>query len=122
MSAPRPGAPGATRVCPHCKETVLESAAICPACRHHLRYDEQAAAAAAEKLTPLRVEGSIRHPADANAPWEYSVVVSVRNDRGDEIARKLVDVGAMLPDETRSFTLSVEVTPARGRGGRGSRH
>ena len=121
MSSVRPGAPGATRVCPHCKETVLESAAVCPACRHHLRYDEHAASAAAERITPLRVEGSIRHPADA-PPWEYSVVVSVRNERGDEIARKLVDVGAMQPDELRSFSLSVEVTPARGRGRSGARH
>jgi uncharacterized protein YbaR (Trm112 family) len=123
MSTPRPGTPGATRVCPHCKETVLESAAVCPACRHHLRYDEQAAAAAAEKLTPLRVEGSIRHPSDA-PPCEYSVVVSVRNDRGEEIARKLVSVGAMQPDEMRSFALTVEVTPARGRasGKGGVRH
>jgi uncharacterized protein YbaR (Trm112 family) len=121
MNSPRPGLPGATRTCPHCKETVLESAAVCPACRHHLRYDEQATAAAAEKITPLRVEGSIRHPADA-APAEYSVVVSVRNERGDEIARKLVGVGALHPDEIRSFTLSVEVTPVRGKAGRGARH
>jgi hypothetical protein len=122
MNSPRTGAPGATRVCPHCKEVVLESAAVCPACRHHLRYDEQAAAVAAEKVTPLRVEGSIRHPSDA-PPWEYSVVVTVHNDRGEEIARKLVGVGAMNPDETRSFALSVEVTPARGRlPGRGARH
>lgn len=121
MNSPRPGMPGATRVCPHCKETVLESAAVCPACRHHLRYDEQAAAAAGERITPLRVEGSIRHPSDA-APWEYSVVVTVRNERGDEIARKLVDVGAMQPDELRSFSLSVEVAPVRGRGKGGARH
>jgi hypothetical protein len=118
MSSPRAGLPGATRVCPHCKETVLESAAVCPACRHHLRYDELAAAADQERITPLRVEGSIRHPSDA-PPWEYSVVVTVRNERGDEIARKLISVGAMHPDDVRSFSLSVEVTPARSRGQRG---
>jgi uncharacterized protein YbaR (Trm112 family) len=122
MSSPRTGLPGATRVCPHCKETVLESAAVCPACRHHLRYDEHAASVEGERITPLRVEGSIRHPSNA-PPWEYSVVVTVRNERGDEIARKLISVGAMHPDDVRSFALSVEVTPARGRGGRGtSRH
>jgi hypothetical protein len=126
MSQLRPGAPGATRQCPHCRETILESATVCPACRHHLRFDEAAmaaaAAAAAETITPLRVEGSIRHPAEA-PPWEYSVVVSVRNDRGEEIARKLIGVGVMSAEEQRSFTLSVEVTPARDRRGKGgARH
>lgn len=124
MSTQRPGTAGATRECPHCRETILESATVCPACKHHLRFDPAAAAAAAaETLTPLRVEGSIRHPGDA-PPWEYSVVVTVRNDRGEEIARKLIGVGAMQPDEQRSFTLSVEVTPARGKpsGKGGTRH
>jgi hypothetical protein len=126
MSQLRPGTPGATRQCPHCRETILESATVCPACRHHLRFDEAAmaaaAAAAAETITPLRVEGSIRHPAEA-PPWEYSVVVSVRNDRGEEIARKLIGVGVMSAEEQRSFTLCVEVTPARDRRGKGgARH
>ena len=124
MSNQRPGTAGATRECPHCRETILESATVCPACKHHLRFDPAAAAAAAaETQTPLRVEGSIRHPGDAPA-WEYSVVVTVRNDRGDEIARKLIGVGAMQPDEQRSFTLTVEVTPARGKspGKGGTRH
>jgi hypothetical protein len=96
---------------------------VCPACRHHLRFETGALAPDSGTLTPLRVEGSIRHPADAG-PWEYSVVVSVCNDRGEEIARKLIGVGAMQPDEQRSFTLSVEVTPARGKpsGKGGTRH
>lgn len=122
MNQPRPGAPGATRPCPHCRETILESATVCPACKHHLRFDPAAAAAAAaESQVPLRVEGSIRHPGDA-PPWEYSVVVTVRNDRGEEIARKLIGVGAMQPDEQRSFTLTVEVAPARIKGKPGTRH
>ncbi len=118
MSNPRSGA-GATRECPHCRELILHSASVCPACRHHLRFDSTGAEAEAETITPLRVEGSIRHPVDA-PPWEYSVVVVVRNDRGEEIARRMVGVGAMQANEQRSFTLSVEVTPARARGsGRG---
>jgi len=125
MSNPRPGTPGATRTCPHCKTTILESAVVCPACRHHLRYDPTAAAAAAAvaTITPLKVEGSIRHPAEGGA-WEYSVVLSIRNDRGEEIKREVVGVGAMQPDEQRSFILSVEVTPtsAKGGGKRGTRH
>ena len=106
MSSVRPGTPGATRACPHCKETILESATVCPACRHHLRFDADAGASAdASVLSPLRIEGSIRQPPDV-ASWEYSVVVTIRNDRGEEIARKLIGVGAMSPNEQRSFTLA----------------
>ena len=123
MSNVRPGKAGATRTCPHCKATILDSAAICPACRHHLRFATGSERQAAPVLTALRVEGSIRHPADGG-PWEYSVVLSIRNDRDEEIARKVVGVGAMQPDEARSFTLAVEVaaTAAGPAGGRGSRH
>jgi hypothetical protein len=42
------------------------------------------------------------------------VVVSIRNDRGEEIARKVVGVGALQPEEGRTVTLSVDVfTPDR---------
>jgi hypothetical protein len=123
MSGVRPGSPGATRECPHCRETILESAAVCPACRHYLRYDAVADAPHAPALTPLRIEGSIRHPADGD-PWEYTVVVAICNDRGKEIARKLIGVGAMNPNEQRTFTLSVEAvsTKAKGPAKVGTRH
>jgi len=123
MSSVRAGSPGATRECPHCRETILESAGVCPACRHYLRFDASADASEAPALTPLRIEGSIRHPADGE-PWEYTVVVSIRNDRGDEIARKLIGVGAMNPNEQRTFTLSVEAVWAKARvqGKGGTRH
>lgn len=123
MSSARPGTPGATRACPHCRETILESAAVCPACRHYLRYVAGADAPPAPALTPLRVEGSIRHPPEGE-PWEYTVVVSIRNDRGEEIAHKLIGVGALSPNEQRSFTLTVEALPARtkGAGKGGTRH
>jgi len=120
MSAPpRPGEPGATRNCPHCREIILESAAVCPACQHHVRFEQPAAAPydraalARAKLatTPLRVEGSIRNPADGGA-HEYSMVLTIRNERGEEIVRRLVGVGALQPDEQRTFTLSVEMTAA----------
>lgn len=108
MTPVREGA-GATRTCPHCRATILESAAICPACRHHLRAGTKPTAGA-PRLTvhPFTVEGSVRNGAGA-AAWEYSVVVSVRNDRGDEIGRHVVGVGAMQGEESRSFTLDVEV-------------
>jgi len=112
MTAPSAGAAGATRACPHCRETILASAEVCPACNHKLRFGgpvgELAAPAA---LTPLRVEGSFRNPADSGA-WEYSMVLIIRNERGEEIARRLVGVGAMQPGEQRTFALSVEMNPA----------
>ena len=112
MSVVRAGEPGATRGCPHCRETILESAVVCPACRHYLRIDGIVEAPQAPVLTPLRIEGSIRHPAEGD-PWEYTVVVSIHNDRGEEIAQKLIGVGAMNPNEQRTFTLSVEAVPAK---------
>ena len=108
MSTARQGAPGTTRTCPHCRAVILESASVCPSCRHHLRFDPGAAARAVPTLTPLRVEGTIRHP-PVGEPWEYSVMLSIRNDRGEEITRQVVDVGALHPAEQRTFTLAVEV-------------
>ena len=55
MSAPRPGETGATRTCPHCKTTILESAAVCPACRGHLRLD----ATAPDPARDLRCDGDL---------------------------------------------------------------
>jgi hypothetical protein len=123
MSGVRPGSPGATRPCPHCRETILESANVCPACRHYVRYVGGAETAEVPALTPLRIEGSIRHPADGE-PWEYTVVVSIRNDRGEEVARKLIGVGAMNPNEHCTFTLSVEAVEAKSKrpGKGGTRH
>ncbi|RPE81982.1 hypothetical protein [Vulcaniibacterium tengchongense] len=120
-AAPRPGTPGATRTCPHCKTTILESASVCPACRHHLRFDPDAAQSARMRSVPLRVEGTIRPPS-GEAALEYSVVLTIRNAEGAEIDRQVVGVGALFPGEERSFTLAVEATeangyrPARGRG------
>ena len=123
MTSMRPGSPGATRSCPHCRETILESASVCPACRHHLRFgavtDETPQPPA---LTPLRIEGSIRHPGEGE-PWEYTIVVSITNDRGEEIAHKLIAVGAMNLNEQRTFTLSVEAVEAKAKAlGKGTRH
>ncbi len=121
MSNASSGTAGATRICPHCRETILESAGVCPACRHKLRFSEPTNATAAPASTPLRVEGSFRNPADSGA-WEYSMVLTIRNERGEEIARKLVGVGAMRPDEQRTFTLSVEMNAAVAGGKRGTWH
>ena len=110
MTGPRPGAPGATRVCPHCRQTILESAAVCPACRHHLRFEARKGgdAGGPASINALRVEGTIEHPTDAE-PWEYSVLLSIRNERGEEIARHVANVGVLQADAKRSFTLAVEL-------------
>jgi len=112
MSTVRQSVPGTTRICPHCRASILESASVCPACRHHLRFDPGAATRAQPSFTPLRVEGTIRHPAAGEA-WEYSVMISIKNEKGEEVTRQVVGVGALQPEEQRTFTLAVEVfTPA----------
>jgi hypothetical protein len=113
MSA-RIGAAGKTRVCPHCKTTILESASVCPGCNHHLRFDRNANgdSRAQPTFSALRVEGAFKNPENADA-WEYSVVVSIRNDRGEEVARKVVGVGALDAGESRNVTLSVDVFAPR---------
>ena len=106
---------GKTRTCPHCKATILESASVCPACQHHLRFDPKAIVE--RRLQPafsaLRVEGGVKDPAGGE-PWEYAVVVSIRNDRGEELARKVVGVGALAPNEGRQVMVSVDVFTATG--------
>lgn len=120
MSAVRQGAPGATRSCPHCRTTILESAVICPACRHHLRFASEAERRPVPSFESLRVEGTIRHPA-VGEPWEYAMTLSIRNERGEEVTRQIIGVGALMPSEQRSFTLAVEVfTPDHPPGAVGS--
>ena len=120
MNGARTGTPGATRTCPHCRETILESATVCPSCKHHLRYGAPVGAGdQAAAVTPLRVEGSFRN--SEGSAWEYSMVLTIRNERGEEIARRLIGVGAMQPNEQRTFTLSVEMTPPE-TGGKRTRH
>jgi hypothetical protein len=108
--ASRPVVPGKTRTCPHCKATILESLSICPGCLHHLRFDSEAAKRQVAATSALRVEGLIRHP-PLEEPWEYFVTIAIRNDRGEEVARQVVNVGALQGAEKRTFTLSVEMLP-----------
>ena len=108
--ASRPVSPGKTRTCPHCKATILESLSICPGCMHHLRFDSEAAKRQVAARSALRVEGMIRHP-PLEEPLEYFVTIAIRNDRGEEVTRQVVNVGALQGAEKRTFTLSVEVLP-----------
>ena len=112
MSNLRTG-PGATRACPHCKATILESASVCPACRGHLRYDEASVVREKTKVVPLRIEGTIVPP-DGEGTFEYTMVLSIRNERGEETNRQVIGVGALQPGDERSFTLQVEMTEASG--------
>src|SRR5580692_11922513 len=98
---------GKTRTCPHCKATILESATVCPGCQHHLRFDP-AAQRMLPAATPLRVEGMVRHPSGSET-WEYTIVLAVRNERGEELTRQVVGVGVLAPNDVRSFTMAVEL-------------
>ncbi|MGH7550227.1 MAG: hypothetical protein ACREMD_14415 [Gemmatimonadota bacterium] len=100
--------PGQVRTCPICKSTILESASVCPGCLHHLRFDAHSAKPTWSSSAPLRVEGTIRH-AVGGEPWEYSVVLVIRNEEGEELARQVLGVGALKPSEERTFALTVEV-------------
>ena len=107
MSVARPPVAGRTRACPHCKATILESAAVCPACRHHLRFNPAGQPATAPALSAFRVEGVFEN-ADSTQR-EYAVVVAVLDERGTEIARKVVNVGALGPGERRACVVSVDL-------------
>ena len=112
MSALRTGTAGATRTCPHCKATILESSAVCPACRGHLKFDAPAIDAA-RRFVPLKVEGTVN--ALEEGAFEYTMVVVIRDERGKEIGRHVAGVGAVFPGESRSFEVSVEAAPAGGK-------
>ena len=104
----RRAAVGKTRSCPHCRATILESSAVCPACRHHLRFESRRG----EEPRPasevaLKVSGQFARAAAAG-PGEYHVVVVIRDADGAELARKVIGVGGLAPGEERKVDLSVE--------------
>ena len=106
---------GATRTCPHCRATILESAAVCPGCRHHLRFDQNAQPGGVPATrTAWQIEGTL----DANRmdrATEYSILVVVRNERNEEVARQIINVGALTGAERRTFSLSIETSDAKPR-------
>jgi hypothetical protein len=117
MSAVRPMPLGATRTCPHCKSTVLASAGICPACQHHLRFSLPTPTAASTGYAALQVEGTVRHK-QPDEPCEFCVVLSIANERGEQITRQVVGVGLLQPAEARRFSVSVNLVPAQTPSGR----
>src|SRR5690606_35403766 len=94
--------------------TILESASVCPASRGHLSYDEAAIARDRTKVKPLRIAGSLSPPGNDEHTWEYAIVLSIRNERGEDTNRQVIGVGALYPGDQRSFTLEVEMTEATG--------
>lgn len=104
---------GATRTCPHCRATILESAIVCPGCRHHLRFDKDSRpGGVAATKTAWQVEGTL----DAermDAATEFTILIVVRNERNEEVARQIVNVGALQGVERRTFTLSIETSEAK---------
>lgn len=108
MAVLRPGQAGKTRNCPHCKAIILESVTVCPGCHHHLRFGPMAGQRTVVVKPALRVEGVLKHPGN-DEPWEYSVIISIRNERDEEVARQVVGVGALQPAQRRTFSLAVDV-------------
>ncbi len=109
MSTGGGGTAAKTRTCPHCRATILQSAGACPICRKSLRWEPHTAKHRPPGFSALQVEGVIRHP-DVGEAWEYTVLVTVKNEKGEEITRQMVGVGALSSQEERTFTLSVEVS------------
>ncbi len=109
MSNGGQGLAGKTRTCPHCRATILQSATICPICRKSLRWEPHTAKHKAPGFSALTVEAMIKHPGKEPA-WEYTMLLSIKNDKGEEITRQMVGVGTLSSDELRTFTLTVEVS------------
>jgi hypothetical protein len=112
MSVARQGSVGATRICPHCKATVLESANICPGCQHHLRFNAGPVEPQIPAISALSVQGSIQHRG-LDDQCEYCVVVAIANAAGEQIARQVVGVGALQPGERHTYSFSVDLIPVR---------
>jgi hypothetical protein len=112
MSVARAGTLGATRICPHCKAVVLQSANICPGCQHHLRFNSANAEPQEKGKAAMRIDGSIHHPGRGES-CEYCVVVSITNEQGEKIARHVVGVGALQPGERHKYSFSVDLMPVR---------
>ena len=100
---------GKTRSCPHCRATILESAAVCPACRHHLRFESRKDAQVEPAgQVALKVAGKVSRLV-TDGPGEYVVVVVIRDARGAELARKVIGVGGLAAGDERQVELTVEI-------------
>jgi hypothetical protein len=57
------------------------------------------------------VEGTLTGPGTGTV--EYTMVLTITNERGEEVARELVGVGALRHGDRRQFTLAVETVGER---------
>jgi glutaredoxin len=104
---------GATRTCPHCRATILESASVCPGCKHHLRFDQNSRPGGVPATrTAWQIEGTL-DAARMDQATEYSILIVVRNERNEEVARQVVNVGALTGAERRTFSLSIETSDTK---------
>ena len=73
-------------------------APACPSCRKHLQVSHRATSPCSRP--PRRSAWRPRFVTRAGGEaWEYSVVVTITNDRGEEVGRHIVGVGALQPGE-----------------------
>jgi hypothetical protein len=113
MKASRAPVAGESRVCPHCKATILKSSVSCPLCHHLLRFVAAGVEPRAQPIQcPLLVEGTINHPGDGE-PLEYSIMMEVHDEGGKLLSRQTVGVGALNPHQRRTFSLRVEMVSAQ---------
>lgn len=61
--------------------------------------------------TLFRIEGVVRPP-DATDAWEYDVVVALYDDKGVELAREVVHVGALRAPASRKCVVSIDAYAA----------
>ena len=103
---------GESRSCPHCKATILKSAATCPICRHNLRFTSFGAEPRAKPTScPLSVEGTLKNTGEGGA-LEYFVLMEVRDEVGKVISRQSFGVGAIPQATKRIFSLRIETAAA----------
>jgi hypothetical protein len=89
---------------------ILDSAIVCPGCRHHLRFGGNADSLAAQtSQVAWQIEGTLQ-PEGTARDAEYCIVVVVHDEKNREISRQVVSVGALKGEQQRRFTLSVETS------------
>jgi hypothetical protein len=91
---------------------VLESAAVCPGCHHHLRFGGSGTQSPDETYSALSLDGTISHRG-SDKPCEYCIVVDVRSERGETLVRQVVGVGALQPGDLRRVNVSIDMMPVR---------
>jgi len=83
---------GASRTCPHCKATILQSTFSYPICRHLLKFNSPAFQPPLQAtICPLLVEGTLAHH-EAEESLEYQILMQIRDDAGKLVSRECASV------------------------------